>query len=43
MLHDAIIMNREDLFETLLAHGANLMVRDVNGQTPLLKAAALGR
>lgn len=43
MLHDAVIMNREDLFEILLSQGANLMVRDMNGYTPLLKAAALGR
>ena len=43
LLHDAVIMNREDLFEFLLQQGANPMVRDANGQTPLLKAAALGR
>jgi ankyrin repeat protein len=43
LLHDAVILNREELFDFLLAQGANLMVRDVNGYTPLLKAAALGR
>ena len=43
LLHDAIVMNREELFDFLLGQGANLMVRDANGYTPLLKAAALGR
>lgn len=43
LLHDAVVMNREDLFDFLLSQGANLMVRDCNGYTPLLKAAALGR
>lgn len=42
-IHDAVIMNREELFDFLLSQGANLMVKDVNGYTPLLKAAALGR
>lgn len=43
MLHDAIMMNREELFEFLINQKANLMVRDQNGYTPLLKAASLGR
>lgn len=43
LLHDAVIMDRVELFDFLLAQGANLMVRDMNGYTPLLKAAALGR
>ena len=43
LLHDAVIMNREELFDFLLSQGANLMVRDMNGYTPLLKAASLGR
>ena len=42
-LHDAVIMNRTELFDFLLVQGANPMVRDTNGYTPLLKAAALGR
>lgn len=36
-------MNRQELFDFLLLQGANPMVRDANGYTPLLKAAALGR
>ena len=43
LIHDAVIMNREEFFEFLVNQGANLMVRDVNGYTPLLKAASLGR
>eukprot|EP00347_Sterkiella_histriomuscorum_P014262 403361554 len=43
MLHDAVVMNRTELFDFLLSQKANLMVRDVNGYTPMLKAAALGR
>ncbi|TNV71879.1 hypothetical protein FGO68_gene13677 [Halteria grandinella] len=43
LLHDAIVMNRDELFDFLLAQGANLMVRDANGYTPLLKAASIGR
>ena len=43
LIHDAVIMNREELFDFLLSQGANLMVRDANGYTPLLKAASLGR
>ena len=41
MLHDSIIMSREQVFYFLLQQGANPMVRDTNGYTPLLKAAAL--
>ena len=43
LLHDAVIMNRVELFDFLVTQGANPMVRDQNGYTPLLKAAALGR
>ena len=43
ILHDAVIMNREQLFYFALQQGANPMVRDANGYTPLLKAAALCR
>lgn len=43
LLHDAVIMNRTELFEFLVSQGANLMVRDANGYTPMLKAASLGR
>jgi ankyrin repeat protein len=43
LLHDAVVMNREELFNFLLYQGANPMVRDINGYTPLLKAAALGK
>jgi len=43
LLHDAVIMNREEIFDILLKQKANLMVRDANGYTPLLKAAAIGR
>ena len=43
MLHDAVILNREELFEFLISQGANLNVRDQNGYTPLLKAASIGR
>ena len=43
MLHDAVVFNQQELFNFLIQQGANPMVRDANGQTPLLKAAALGR
>ena len=43
LLHDAVIMNRVEVFEFLVQQGANLMVRDQNGYTPLLKAASLNR
>ena len=43
MLHDAVAFNREELFYFLIQQGANPMVRDANGQTPMLKAAALNR
>ena len=42
-LHDAVMLNRPELFDMLLSNGSNPMVRDQNGYTPLLKAAALGR
>ena len=43
MLHEAVILNRQELFQFLLTQGANLNVRDQNGYTPLLKAASIGR
>ena len=43
ILHDAVIMNREEIFYFVLQQGANPMVRDANGYTPLLKAASLCR
>lgn len=43
LLHDAVVLNNEVIFDFLIQQGANLMVRDQNGYTPLLKAAALGR
>ncbi len=43
LIHDAVIMNRTEFFDFLVAQGANLMVRDANGYTPMLKAASLGR
>lgn len=43
LLHDAVMMDRVELVKFLLLNGANPMVRDANGYTPLLKAAALGR
>lgn len=42
MLHDAVILGRFDIFELLLKAGANPMVRDALGYTPLLKAASIG-
>ena len=43
MLHDAVMLNKEELFFFLLNQGANPTVRDANGYTPLLKAASLCR
>lgn len=43
LLHDAVTLNRPELFKFLVAQGANLNVRDQNGVTPLMKAAAIGR
>ena len=43
LLHDAVILNRTELFDFLVGQEANPMVRDANGYTPLLKAASLGR
>ena len=43
ILHDAVALNKEELFYFILSQGANPMVRDANGYTPLLKAAALCR
>ena len=43
ILHDAVVLDREELFYFALQQGANPMVRDANGYTPLLKAASLCR
>lgn len=43
MLHEAVVMDRREIFEFLVRQGAELNSRDRNGMTPLLKAAALGR
>lgn len=43
MLHEAVVMDRQDVFDFLLRQGADPNTRDRNGYTPLLKAAALGR
>ena len=43
LLHDAVMLDKEQVFYFLLQQGANPMVRDANGYTPLLKAAALCR
>ncbi|CDW77543.1 ankyrin repeat domain-containing protein 7-like [Stylonychia lemnae] len=43
LIHDAVVMNREDLFDFLIAQKANLNIRDFVGYTPMLKAASLGR
>ena len=43
LLHDAVTLNRPELFKFLVAQGANLNVRDQNGCTPLMKAASIGR
>lgn len=43
MLHEAVVMDRRDIFDFLVRQGADLNTRDRNGMTPLLKAAALGR
>lgn len=43
MLHEAVIFDRREIISFLLRQGADPNVRDRNGMTPLLKAAALGR
>ena len=43
LLHDAVTLNRPELFKFLVAQGANLNVKDQNGCTPLMKAASIGR
>ena len=43
MVHEAVTLDREELFEFLVSQGANLDMRDQNGYTPLLKAASIGR
>ena len=42
-LHEAVVRLNADIIELLLAGGADRQVRDKNGKTPLLLAAALGR
>lgn len=43
LLHYAVLMNYELLIDYLIEKKANLMARDYNGYTALLKAASLGR
>jgi hypothetical protein len=43
MIHEAVVMDRRDIFDFLIRQGADPNTRDRNGMTPLLKAAALGR
>ena len=42
MIHDAVILNRPEIFDFLIQNNANLNLRDMNGYTPLLKAASVG-
>lgn len=43
LVHLAVIYENEYLLDYLISNGANLMVRDYLGFTPLLKASCLGR
>ena len=43
LLHDAVILNRKEIFRFLIQNKANLNIRDCHGYTPLLKAASIGR
>jgi ankyrin repeat protein len=43
MLHEAVVLDRREILSFLLRQGADPNIRDRNGMTPLLKAAALGR
>lgn len=43
MLHEAVVFDRKEILSFLLRQGADPNLRDRNGMTPLLKAAALGR
>jgi len=43
LLHEAIILDKEEAFKFLVRQDAHLMMRDYNGYTPLLKAASTGR
>lgn len=43
MIHEAVVLDRREIFNFLVRQGADLNLRDRNGMTPLLKAAALGR
>ena len=43
MLHEAVVMDRQEIFDFLMRQGADLNSRDRNGYTPLVKAASLGR
>ena len=42
MLHYACALQREEIFDFLVKQGANLDIEDLNGQTPLMKAASVG-
>lgn len=43
LVHYAVIYENELLLDYLIKNGANLMVRDYLGYTPLLKASCIGR
>ena len=43
MIIETVVLDRISIFEFAVRQGANINVRDRNGMTPLLKAAALGR
>jgi len=43
MLHEAIILNRKEIFSLCMLYHANPEIPDSNGVTPLIKAASLGR
>lgn len=43
LIHYSILLDEKELFDYLIKHKANLMVKDYLGYTPLFKAASLGR
>ncbi len=43
IIHLAVIFDDEHLLNFVIKNNGNLMARDYNGYTPLLKAASLGR
>jgi len=42
-LHEAIVLDRRELFKLCEVYGADWDQPDANGVTPLMKAAGLGR